>query len=692
MKGDGVGRAHRKPPTLQPRTNNREVGCGLQTGDNSTEATYMPDTFGKLEIALEDAKRTLEQEKMLIPDVEEEEDNNPNPVVRYAIADETNRTSRNKKKTKSNKDDRLVEAIKRALGEENSVTNDSHTQFSRDASSFYTDDELINNASSTMSGSSYTDVSNCSVDEGTTLDATLLSGFTGVTSSSAPSGSFADDYEKDLKGRRYSQRKDEGTLDDANLDEGTMLSGYTEDTPMTSSVTADFQSPFMCTSSPKKHARTQRRDRGRTDESVLSEPDYLEDEDDYYDDDISHDNTYATRGTVGVVQDILSCGTYSCCFGNNKKYQPRGDFTVGTKETRSTDGSSVTPLTVKERLNRTRSKMSLEDDATEVTVKKVNTKEGAIFVEEDANVVAETLDNIFWKGDGVFSDESSVATGLTPVGAHLETSETIEMTNEGVDAAVLHSASVQSKSLQKTDNINDLLNQDPHLKPNQISFGTSDTSIASSTKKKKKPYMLSAARSFGKSLSFRRQKSSATQQLQGEVDVDDGRTITTLPSIDNIGTVQATGPQNLQRGRSTTSQSKSQGYEVPRKKTFRQMMRSRSRHRIIKHSSIAASPTSPARTVNTSVSTDSTSTDPELSAIAANEWRSTIDKSTGKTYFYNKMTKEVRWEAPEGFFEEQKSSPPEWKAAYDATTGRTYYYNRKTKEVTWKKPYDVVAS
>ncbi|KAL7444647.1 hypothetical protein ACHAXM_009568 [Skeletonema potamos] len=56
------------------------------------------------------------------------------------------------------------------------------------------------------------------------------------------------------------------------------------------------------------------------------------------------------------------------------------------------------------------------------------------------------------------------------------------------------------------------------------------------------------------------------------------------------------------------------------------------------------------------------------------------------------MTKEVRWEAPEGFFEEQKSSPPEWKAAYDATTCRTYYYNRKTKEVTWKKPYDVVAS
>jgi len=680
MKDQGVGRAQLKTPTLQPRTENRQVRVsGLQTGDNSTEATYLydcrlPSSFEKMEMALEDAKRLLEQEKMLIPDVREEEDTNPDPVVRYAIVDETNKASRNKKKSKkkSDKDDRLVDAIKRALSEENSVTDDSYTQFSRNASSLYTDDELINFASSTISGSSYTEDSYGRDYKDITLNATS-SGFTGATSSSAMSGSFTDDCQKPLEGRRHSRREDE-------LDESTMLSGCTEYTTMTSSVTADFQSPFMCTSSrKKKQGRTQRRDRGRTDSSsVFSEPDYLEDEDAYYDDDISHDNTYSTRGTVGVVQDILSCGTYSLCFESSKKYQPEED-SVSSKETRRTEDSRVTPLTVKERLSRARSKKSLEDDGTEVTVKRVNTKEDAIFQEQDAKIVTETLENIFWEGDGVFSDESSNAAGLTPVGSQSEAKETSEMGNydvvwKGDDATVLLSTSVQSNSLQKTDQIV------AKLKSNQKSLpATSDISIASSTKKKK-PYLLSAARSFGKSISFRKQKSSATQQLQKEIDVD----VASDQEQDNIGTVQDTEPQNLQRGRTTTSQS-SQGYEMPRKKSFRQMMRSRSKKRTLKH------PISPARTVDASLSTDSTSTDPELSAITANEWRSAKDYSTGKTYFYNKRTKEVRWEAPDGF-EEEKSSSPIWKDAYDTTTGRTYYYNRKTKEVAWTKPYDLVTN
>ena len=718
MKDHGVvGRAQLKSPTLKPRTDRNRQPVGASPAD----AAYpydrrMPsgaDTFGKLEMALEDAKRTLEQEKMLIPDekVEDRVDqtdgkdsddaefmdirSNPDPVVRYAITtDETKKASRSTKKTKM-KDDRLVEAIKRALGEENSVTDggDSYTQVSRDGSSFYTDDELINFASSTMSGSLLTDDTDGSDDEDTALGESLLSGFTGATSLSAMS-SFADDFHKPLKGRRHSQSEDDGTFDDTALhDEDTLLSGYTDYTPMTSSVTADFQSPFSCTTSPKK--KQERTQRSGTDRSVYTEPDYLKDGYNSYDDNVSYDYTYTTRGTMGVMQDALTCGQFSLCFGEGSKYQPKGDSTVGTKETRSTNDFTLTPLTVKERLNRARSKKSVADDATEATAKKMNTKEDATRFqeEENANAFAETLDNVFWKGDGVFGDES-VATGFTSVGAQSETKKTDDynVLRKGDDAFVLLSTSAQSKSLQKTDKINDLSNQ------NQSLPATSEVSITSSTKKKI-PYLLRASRSFGKSISFRKQKSSATQQppISIEVDVDDGQTMTTLPSDTKIPEaashqVEALATeQNMQRGRSTTAQPTNQGYEMPRKKSFRQMIRSRSRKRSLKQPSIAESPASPARTVDASVSTNSTGTDPELSAISDKEWRSTIDKSTGKTYFYNKLTKEVRWEAPEGF-EEQKFSSPVWKAAYDTTTGRTYYYNRQTKAVTWKKPYDLVTT
>jgi len=100
-------------------------------------------------------------------------------------------------------------------------------------------------------------------------------------------------------------------------------------------------------------------------------------------------------------------------------------------------------------------------------------------------------------------------------------------------------------------------------------------------------------------------------------------------------------------------------------------------------------PTSPARTVDLSFSNDSSSTDPELSEITATKWKSAIDKVTGKTYYYNNLTKEVTWEAPAGFVELKRPSPL-WKAAYDTTTGRTYYYNRQTKAVTWSKPKNIV--
>ena len=717
MEDQSDVRAQLKPPTLEPLADDSQVGGVMHTGDNSAKAIYSNDrlqegdtypidnTFGKFEMALEDAKRTLEKEKMLNLDDQEEDKidqtesgvideeesmdirSNPDPAVFYTITDETTNASRsmNKKKNKRDNDDLLVAAIKSALNENKSMSeDDSYTQFSHNASSSYTDADLINHANSTMS-STYSG----SYDEDATLAETLLS------------GSSAYDSQEPSDEKRHSRSRA------PTLDEETLFSDYTEYTNMTSSVTSDCQSSVLCTSRPnKKQERTQTRRRGGgTVHSAFSEPTYLEDEDNYYhDDDVSCDDTYATRGTVGLVQDIVSCGTYRLCFGDGKKYRPKDDltnFTVSTKETRRRKGSKAipsTPLTVKERLSIARSKKSLADDAAEATAK----KEDSIFLEEeDANAIAETLDNIFWEGDGLFSDESC-------------------------------------NSSEKSGNINDLLDQSPQENPPKFTENslpvTSEASIASS-KKKMKPYLLSAARSFGKSISFRKQKSSATQQLPTEIgvdeeqsitgltkqlpieiDVDEGQTTTAPPSVDpkmlgvasheaeaNTATVQAT-EQDLQRDRCTTDE----------KKSFRQKIRPRSssRKRSAKQSSIVETPTRPARTedsndkkspkkssfvewaspdrtVDVSISSDSTGTDPELSAITAKKWKTAIDKVTGKTYFYNKLTKEVTWDAPDDVVEEKRASPL-WKAAYDTATGQTYYYNRQTKAVTWNKPHGFV--
>ncbi|KAL9178899.1 hypothetical protein ACHAXT_011872 [Thalassiosira profunda] len=125
-------------------------------------------------------------------------------------------------------------------------------------------------------------------------------------------------------------------------------------------------------------------------------------------------------------------------------------------------------------------------------------------------------------------------------------------------------------------------------------------------------------------------------------------------------------------------------------------------------------------------------------------WRATTDPSTGKTYYYNKKTKEVSWSKPAGYEEkggkkeaaketvketaamtsvadkrkkgawfkqgsssdksdkgdgdgavvEEKESKEDaalaeakhWRAAQDPGTGKVYYFNKKTKLVQWTKP------
>ncbi|KAK1748891.1 hypothetical protein QTG54_000830 [Skeletonema marinoi] len=87
---------------------------------------------------------------------------------------------------------------------------------------------------------------------------------------------------------------------------------------------------------------------------------------------------------------------------------------------------------------------------------------------------------------------------------------------------------------------------------------------------------------------------------------------------------------------------------------------------------------------------------------ASDLWKATVDSSTGKTYYYNKTTKEVSWTIPKGYKGsvrgDKKAKSVGDKAEFDGSDiakywrkrGRKhredYYFNKKTKEVSWEKP------
>lgn len=86
------------------------------------------------------------------------------------------------------------------------------------------------------------------------------------------------------------------------------------------------------------------------------------------------------------------------------------------------------------------------------------------------------------------------------------------------------------------------------------------------------------------------------------------------------------------------------------------------------------------------------------------KWVEAKDPKSGKTYYFNKATKTTQWTKPEsmggepakpkeaapaaaaGGDDDAATNPANWKEGTDPKSGKTYFYNKKTKQTTWKKP------
>lgn len=81
----------------------------------------------------------------------------------------------------------------------------------------------------------------------------------------------------------------------------------------------------------------------------------------------------------------------------------------------------------------------------------------------------------------------------------------------------------------------------------------------------------------------------------------------------------------------------------------------------------------------------------------ASDWVEKVDPSSGKPYYYNRTTKETSWKKPPSrqstptpASSAQPSVPAasasEWSSSVDSVSGKTYFFNRRTKETRWTMP------
>lgn len=81
-------------------------------------------------------------------------------------------------------------------------------------------------------------------------------------------------------------------------------------------------------------------------------------------------------------------------------------------------------------------------------------------------------------------------------------------------------------------------------------------------------------------------------------------------------------------------------------------------------------------------------------------WFQTVDDETGRTYYVNRQTRISSWTKPVCFKPDEEipripqrlrwstlaENPEVWRSQVDTKTGKTYYFNKDTREVSWVKP------
>ena len=76
------------------------------------------------------------------------------------------------------------------------------------------------------------------------------------------------------------------------------------------------------------------------------------------------------------------------------------------------------------------------------------------------------------------------------------------------------------------------------------------------------------------------------------------------------------------------------------------------------------------------------------------QWKEVVDKSSGKTYYVHRQTKETTWNRPAELGAQPgvpgvDGGDSEWKEVIDKNSGRPYYVHRQTKETRWDRPADL---
>ncbi|KAJ9441835.1 hypothetical protein DIPPA_17915 [Diplonema papillatum] len=71
-------------------------------------------------------------------------------------------------------------------------------------------------------------------------------------------------------------------------------------------------------------------------------------------------------------------------------------------------------------------------------------------------------------------------------------------------------------------------------------------------------------------------------------------------------------------------------------------------------------------------------------ALEAAQWTAFVDQTSGRTYYFNTVTKEKQWEKPVGFGDGEPKC--DWQSYKDPKTGKFFYHNATTGAKQWECP------